>query len=362
VGSVPGRTGAVERRPWFWWASSRGARLLRAGLGILAALLTVPLTLARAIGGGTPYPAPVLAAVSPYGVLTATVALVLASWARLWWLCAAAAALLLVHLLWIVPSLVGGQCTTGDRFPGAWGGGRCAARDGHGEPVTVMVSNAYLGRADAGAMVQAVRERRVDVLVVPELTAELRARLRAAGLDTLLPWSLLDPQPGASGTGLWSRFPGTPLAQDGPFRYAVPRARLTLPGGGTLTMTGVHLVPPFAGQLGQWKAELAALGTQFRATQGAAVIAGDFNTTRDHAGFRQLLATGLRDAADSVGAPSAWPGNTWPANRWFGPVMRIDHVLGSRGLVVARSVRTVRIPGTDHLAVVAGVQVVAPRP
>jgi hypothetical protein len=44
------------------------------------------------------------------------------------------------------------------------------------------------------------------------------------------------------------------------------------------------------------------------------VVAGDFNASRDHRPFRDLLAAGFRDYADSSPHRS-WPGFTWPASR-----------------------------------------------
>ena len=64
--------------------------------------------------------------------------------------------------------------------------------------------------------------------------------------------------------------------------------------------------------------------------------------------MRQLLSTGLRDAyeVDGAGRPV-----TWPNGRPIPPFVQIDHVL-VRGLDV-QSVEDVRIPGSDHDAVVA---------
>jgi endonuclease/exonuclease/phosphatase (EEP) superfamily protein YafD len=86
-----------------------------------------------------------------------------------------------------------------------------------------------------------------------------------------------------------------------------------------------------------------------RETTGPQIVAGDFNATRDHEPFRQLLDAGLVDAADARGW-TAWPGMTWPANRAFPPVMRLDHVLVS-GFGV-QDVSVVEIPDTDHRAVI----------
>jgi endonuclease/exonuclease/phosphatase family metal-dependent hydrolase len=78
------------------------------------------------------------------------------------------------------------------------------------------------------------------------------------------------------------------------------------------------------------------------------VVAGDFNATRDHGPFRELLAAGFVDCADSS---RSWPGFTWPSL----PVMRLDHVLVSRTATVPMA-RTIRVPRTDHHGVLADIE------
>ena len=55
-----------------------------------------------------------------------------------------------------------------------------------------MSANLEYGGADATSLVAAAREHRVDVLVLIEITPAAVKRLRAAGLDTLLPESVGD--------------------------------------------------------------------------------------------------------------------------------------------------------------------------
>jgi endonuclease/exonuclease/phosphatase family metal-dependent hydrolase len=82
------------------------------------------------------------------------------------------------------------------------------------------------------------------------------------------------------------------------------------------------------------------------------VVAGDFNATRDHRQFRDLLNTrGYRDAGDDSGA-GLMP--TYPADRAVGPIAGIDHVVLSGDLVCGG--RRVRCGGrSDHYAVIARV-------
>jgi endonuclease/exonuclease/phosphatase family metal-dependent hydrolase len=86
----------------------------------------------------------------------------------------------------------------------------------------------------------------------------------------------------------------------------------------------------------------------------AQVVAGDFNATRDHGPFRELLAAGFADCADS-GQNRSWPGFTWPTAGRALPVMRLDHVLVSQTATM-RMTRTIRVPRTDHHGVLADIE------
>jgi endonuclease/exonuclease/phosphatase family metal-dependent hydrolase len=124
-----------------------------------------------------------------------------------------------------------------------------------------------------------------------------------------------------------------------------------------VTLTAVHPAAPVRGRdvrvrgrAGRWRRELAMIGQALAASGGPQVAAGDFNATRDHGPFRELLAAGFLDCADASQTRS-WPGFTWPSL----PVMRLDHVLVSRTAAVPMA-RTIRVPRTDHHGVLADIE------
>jgi endonuclease/exonuclease/phosphatase family metal-dependent hydrolase len=137
-----------------------------------------------------------------------------------------------------------------------------------------------------------------------------------------------------------------------------------------VTLAVVHVKAPTKGRATQWQHELAILGSGLAGTPGPQVVAGDFNASRDHQPFRDVLARGFLDCADAA-QRRPWPGFTWPTNLdtrvnqdrprfrdWLRtrrtlPVMRLDHVLVSRAGAAVREVRTIRIPGTNHRGVLA---------
>ena len=75
-------------------------------------------------------------------------------------------------------------------------------------PITVMTLNCRFGRADADAIMDAVRAHDVDVLALQELTADLVGALDAAGIRDVLPHRQLgEDRPTDNGgfNGLWTR-------------------------------------------------------------------------------------------------------------------------------------------------------------
>ena len=312
--------------------------------GVVAAVLTVaslPFLAARVAGGQPPNPGPKLAALAPVGAAPAVAGVVVAA-VTSWWLA----------LILAVPALllVGWQLPPARPVRQA----RERARPGTGEarPMRVLSLNVMGGTADAEAIATSVAALDVDILVIQELTSGLVRRLALTGLADLLPQSLLEPREGSAGTGLWTRWPLTPLPPVDGLIAAAPRARIDPPGGPPVTVTGVHPVAPVADREHRWRQELGLIQAALAGTSGAQLAAGDFNASRDHRAFRTLVRSGFVDCADAA-RRRPWPGFTWPANRRFPPLMRLDHVLASRDGAVVHEARIVRVTGSDHHGVLA---------
>jgi endonuclease/exonuclease/phosphatase family metal-dependent hydrolase len=325
------------------------------GAALILTALAFPFLLARMAGGRAPSPGPELASLAPVAVLPAVAAVAVAAGSS-WWLAVALA----------IPAVV----LAGVQLPP-----RRAAHPARpvGAPapstVRLLSVNVLGGSASPAAVVRLVREHDVDVLAVQELTPALVRRLDAAGLPGLLPFSHLDPRPGARGTGLWARAPLTPLPPVPGMGAAAPRARVSLPGRPPLTVAAVHPKAPLNHHQRQWQRELAAIRDAVTATGGPQIVAGDFNASRDHRAFREILAAGLADCGDTA-ADRPWPGFTWPsiwpgflvkAHPPFLPFMRLDHILISRDSCRAWEVQVLRVPRTDHCAVFAVIGV-SPEP
>ena len=312
---------------------------------ILMALALPPL-LARLTGGHPPSPFPQLAALAPVAVVPATAAVNIAA-ATDGWLAVPLAVPAVILLIWQLPPdwRISYQAPAGPSRES--GSALTMVR------LRLLTVNARGGAVDPAALLRTLRRHNVDVLAVQELTPRMVSRLAAAGLAQLLPFSHLDPRPGAQGTGLWARWPLTPLPPVPGLAFAAPRARIDPPGGRPVTLTAVHPHAPMRGHADMWQRELALIRQTLATTDGPQVVAGDFNASRDHRPFRDLLAAGFLDCADSSRSRS-WPGFTWPTARGI-PVMRLDHVLVSRTATVQMT-RTIRLPDTDHHGVLAAIE------
>lgn len=234
---------------------------------------------------------------------------------------------LALHAWWFAPMVTGSA-------PPAADGGRA---------LTVMSTNILVGEGDTDEVLAEVTERGIDLLVVQEITAEALARLDEAGIAGLLPHRAGEAAPGATGTMAFSR---TPITEVAPIPTGTDSWVLTTAG---LRVIAVHPAYPLHEE---WGAEQDLLRETIE-EEDPDLVVGDFNSGHDHAPFRAILDTGLRDAAELANA--GWQ-PTWPTTGFRGipiPIsVAIDHVLVGERLT-ALSTETVEIGDADHLALVA---------
>ncbi|MFI6009477.1 endonuclease/exonuclease/phosphatase family protein [Streptomyces sp. NPDC051243] len=212
----------------------------------------------------------------------------------------------------------------------------------------VLTSNIEFGHA-TDALVAAVRREKPDLVFVQECEYTCDATLRQ-DLSTDYPHRAAQVAAGSAGSVVLSRFPLT-SAEGVPGTMAMPGAVADVRGH-AVRLQLAHPMPPLPGRTDLWRRELGAL-RDFAAEDDRTplILAGDFNASQDHAAFRRILDTGLRDAARLTGddrTPS-WPARTAPA---FG--VQIDHVLLSADFS-ARTARFLDLPGTNHRALLTEV-------
>ncbi|MBG0561991.1 endonuclease/exonuclease/phosphatase family protein [Actinoplanes aureus] len=225
-----------------------------------------------------------------------------------------------------------------------------------GVELRVLTANLLFSGADPAQIVQMVRDNDVAVLAVQEFTPRGEAALKAAGIAELLPYQQLAPEYGASGSGLYSRYPMTDQGSrrnGGGFQQAYATIQPT--GAAPVYVESVHpLAPAHPTMFAGWSTDIRE---QLPADPAATprILLGDFNATLDHKVLRELIATGYRDAADAVGdglVPS------WPSRGGSNGLVTIDHVLVDERIGV-REVDVHDVTDSDHRAVYASLTVPA---
>ncbi|GHJ45107.1 endonuclease [Catellatospora sp. TT07R-123] len=306
---------------------------------VLPWLLVLPgamWALLRLTGADEWYPMTQLIAFTPYVALGALVPLaVLLVWRR--WPAAAAAGLVAVLLAAVVlPRMT----ADGDPLAGA-----------KGPELRVLTANVLAGSASSAGLVALVREQRVDVLAIQEMTPTFVAELEAAGLRDTLPYWVTYPDPNVGGSGLFARYP---LRDAGmrlnPWHFGQAKAVLTMPGGQEVALESMHPTAPSTEvAVPPWRTSYA---DQQPATPDGPVrvLLGDFNATLDHHFVRDLVDSGYRDAADVTGHGLIGTWGPYDGDRI--PPVVLDRVLADRRVGI-RDYRVLSLHGSDHRPVLA---------
>jgi endonuclease/exonuclease/phosphatase (EEP) superfamily protein YafD len=283
----------------------------------------------------TNHPTFITAALSPYLMLCAPVSAALLIWGRHWILAIAALGLTVAAFAVQLPLYLDSDA------------GRTA-----GVEVRLMSANIYEGMADPDHLVRSAQAH-ADVIAFQELTPQEADRLSGAGLDATFPYRWLDARSGPGGVGLWSRFPIDAPRRIGGYTFAFLTAQIRVAGVSIdPTVVVAHLAGPWPQPIDDWRRDLnrlpvtlSELGEQ--AGAGSVIVAADLNSTTDMRPFRALLRDGYRDAAEQSGAGIK---PTFPANWRLPPFIVIDHILTRN--CTATSLRTLKIPGSDHRGLV----------
>jgi endonuclease/exonuclease/phosphatase (EEP) superfamily protein YafD len=285
----------------------------------------------------------VTAAFSPYLMLCAPVSVVLLALARRWILAVVAVGLMVATLSVQVPLYRGSD-----------------AVETTGVGLRVISANLHEGEADPGYLVRSAREQ-ADVIAFQELTPHEVDRLSAAGLDATFPYRWLDPRDGASGVGVWSRLPMHAAKRIGGYTFALVSAQIRVTG---ISIDPTVLVAHVAGPwpIDDWRRDLDQLPVTLleaaeQTGRGSVIVAGDLNSTTDMRPFRDLLRNGYRDAAMQSGAGIR---PTFPGDWTLPPLIAIDHILTRS--CTATSLRTIKIPGSDHRGLAARVMLARSSP
>ena len=215
---------------------------------------------------------------------------------------------------------------------------------------TIMFANVFVSNGRHEAVRTLFREKRPDILVIAEFTPTWGHELSLVANE--FPYTISKPQQDAFGIAVYSRVPlnqqSSPLTTHRP-PSIVTAAQLA---GGAVSILATHALPPMNERMfARRNEQLRALARESRAQVGPTILIGDLNTTPWSPYFRQLERdSGLMNARLSHGLNASWPAGLTP---WGIP---IDHLLVSSQLQVL-SFESVKIPGSDHDAVLARLRV-----
>ncbi|MGW7683794.1 endonuclease/exonuclease/phosphatase family protein [Kribbella sp. NPDC054772] len=221
--------------------------------------------------------------------------------------------------------------------------------------LTIMVANVLGGGARAADVAQVIRDRRPDLVSLPEAQVDVREEIRAQLQDQQYKGFTVqssEAAPSATSVLVSAALGDVSFASEPGTTFG----NIVVTGGnlGAIRLIAYHGYPPLPDAVTTWKHDLQKV-RQWCTQDPPTVIAGDFNATVDHADFRHALGGYCRSVGPSVGDGLQ---GTWPADQ---PVIlrtQIDHVVVSRRFEPGRFT-TYPIQGTDHRAVVATVALLA---
>lgn len=217
--------------------------------------------------------------------------------------------------------------------------------------VSVLEGNLYVFN-DGHQVVPKLLASGADVLVLLEYTDDVDGQLHDAGASDLYPFSELRPSD-SKGIGIWSKYP----LSNASFEEVVERPALTVTldvDGSPMRIVAVHPRPPSSPDgAAVWEPSLRGIGDVAGSPGPPTMIVGDFNASRWHPAFRDLLDRGWRDAHEWLGHGFS---GSWPNDERIGPWVRLDHALLGAGIAPV-SIRDVDLPGSDHRGFVITVAV-----
>ncbi|MFC3492989.1 endonuclease/exonuclease/phosphatase family protein [Glycomyces rhizosphaerae] len=325
------RDGSPKRRPWYRW---RWLRVLSwigtAGVVVYGAI--------RLLGLETGFLLVTTVAFVPYFVVAALVGAGLQAAIRHWLAAGVTAAMAVGLAIVLVPRFVA------DDQPAAGGA-----------ELTVMSVNLYVGNANFDHIMDLVEEHQPDLLSVQELTPGAPDAFTERGLDEIMPYTILEPDDLAIGTGLYSRYPLERIetvGRDAIF-YQIA-AEIDMPDGTDVRFMAAHpAAPASAERIPLWEEDFEQLP---RPDGGLPwVLAGDFNATLDHENMRELLDSGYTDAAEATGEglDATWQPTEGYLNGLVKiPAVTLDHVIAEESIEVL-DWEVLEKDGSDHAPVVA---------
>ena len=272
-----------------------------------------------------------------YLLSLAWVVLVVGLIAQKWLLAGSAAVLVAYQLVLLIPRLVASRVPHWVR---------------EAPKLDLLVANVFIDNKTPAALARALLARGGDVMVILEWNASFVREFDAAGGRDAYSYRVFDPDDTSDyAVGIVSK---KPLLEESKVvtlgRLKLTKAAVDV-GGPTLTIVGLNptaAVDP--GGFEEWDQQLDALIRHVPSLRGPFVVAGDLNTTTYRPKVRELLATGLVDAHESLGQglSSSFKLSADGVLAVPGAVVRLDHVFLSDD-VRAVSAEDLPSEGSDHV-------------
>ncbi|MCB9876280.1 MAG: endonuclease/exonuclease/phosphatase family protein [Planctomycetes bacterium] len=199
--------------------------------------------------------------------------------------------------------------------------------------------------------VEWLRRTNPDLVFCGEFTTGWKTGLEPA--VTALPHRCLEPQAGAFGVGLYSRWPLSQVTVEalGPARTPAIRAVVATPSG-PIGVLGIHPTPPYfsAGHIADRDGALADVARLLEGLPPRRIVLGDCNA----APWNRAFAAMLRDTGLQPGTAAEWL-PTWPSTLPWPLRLPLDHVLVGGDLEML-DCAVGHDFGSDHLPIVARIR------
>lgn len=216
-----------------------------------------------------------------------------------------------------------------------------------GFPITVMTANLSNKNTRLAEARAALLAEDVDVLVTQETTKAMQ--VGETSLARHYPYRLaLNTSGQILRTVLWSKYPmrGGELMLEDSVEPTGAMAQLDLGEGREILVMGLHMAHSV---FGNQEAQIAALGGLLRDRPHPRVLLGDFNATPWSRALAQIqsISGTRRPPGYRITWRGAYPS---PLGAIRAPIGQpIDHILASPDVGIGE-VRTLEMPGSDHLA------------
>ena len=221
--------------------------------------------------------------------------------------------------------------------------------------IRVLSCNLRSGRADGSALANLIVDESIDIVCAQELSRNLAKRISAQ-----LPFGDMSHRQIHRGNGIACRRPVTTERirmpkRDGWVATLSPEHWSGLPRAIQIVnvhISGPHLWPYFPHPVRRRAQLMALLDNRAREDNIPHAIFGDFNSSPIWPVYKQMAARYV-DGAIGRDKPETNVGGTWPYLPRVGirGLLRIDHCFLSK--LVARRIRKVEMPGSDHLGLLA---------